>query len=86
MKGLKFDRSKFNVAINDRATAPNDADTFSALRPQIEEFLAQVGQNDVTVAHDDADLRRLFQMTIALGKSLEAANIPRGYSYVISAL
>ena len=75
MKGLKFDRSEFDLAINDRATAPNNADTFATIRPQIEEFLAQIGQNNVTVEHNDADLRRLFQMTIALAKPLEAANL-----------
>lgn len=37
---LKFDRSELEVFINDRLLAPNDDETWSALRPELEKYFA----------------------------------------------
>jgi hypothetical protein len=40
---LKFDRNAIEVFINDRLLAPNNADTWQALRPEFEKFFAGRG-------------------------------------------
>ena len=37
---LKFDRDALEVSVNDRLLAPNNAETWEALRPELERFFA----------------------------------------------
>jgi hypothetical protein len=37
---LKFDRSALEVFVNDRALAPNNEDTWQALKPELEKYFA----------------------------------------------
>lgn len=52
--GLKFSRQEFELLINDRALAPNTAETFAACQPELEAFLKdQLGHEDFTLTHHD---------------------------------
>ena len=63
--GLKFCRQEFHFSINDRALAPNTAETFEACKPELDSFLKQVSpDSDFEIDYDDSDSRRLFSVTI----------------------
>lgn len=65
---LRFSRTGFDLFINDRAFAPNTADTFAACKPELERFLAgALGHNEFTLEHH-ANPRQRF------GVSVKAAN------------
>lgn len=66
---LKFDRQSFELIINDRALAPNTSDTFEAIIPELEGSLDELGSPASEVSHD-ADPRRRFSLSVALGKPL----------------
>lgn len=44
---ISFDVSKAQLIFNDRALAPNNPDTFSAIKPDLEDMLALVGDSEV---------------------------------------
>lgn len=67
---LKFNRREFDLIINDRALAPNTAETFAACLPEVKAFLAELGQADAEISHDD-DPRRRFRVNVKLPKPLE---------------
>ena len=51
---LKFDRQCFDLIINDRALAPNTAETFAACQPEMESLLRDgLGQSDFKLEHQD---------------------------------
>jgi len=61
---LTFSRQEFELCINDRAHAPNTAETLSACQPEIETFVTSLlGHKDFTIAHDPTP-RGLFRLTI----------------------
>ncbi len=58
LEGLRFSRDTFAVCVNDRALAPNNAETRQAFEAELSAFLSDVlGQNDCTL--DTAEDPRL---------------------------
>jgi len=70
---LKFSRREFELFINDRALAPNTAETFESAKPDLEAFLKESVGNDFTIEHN-ADLRRLFGATVRLEQPFDLAS------------
>jgi len=72
---LKFSRTKFQLFINDRALAPNTAETFAAFRPEFEAFLEKtLGHRDFQLTHN-TDPRQRFGVTVEVSKPLDFAAI-----------
>ncbi len=70
--GLRFSRTAFELFVNDRALAPNTADTLAAVQPEIESFLTNVlGQRGFTVEHLDADPRCRFGVSVHLAQPFD---------------
>jgi hypothetical protein len=68
-----FSQTELELSVNDRAIAPNTAETFAACKSDIETCLATIaGHNAFTLRHND-DPRRLFSVTVSLSKPLEIA-------------
>ncbi len=68
LPGLKFDHNQFELTIADRALAPNSPETLQAFEPILADFVREtLGQPDYSIEHD-ADSRRLFAVTVTLGK------------------
>lgn len=62
--GLKFSRTEFELFINDRALAPNSAQTLAACQPEFESFIREgLGQTDFSIKHHD-DPRSRFGVTV----------------------
>lgn len=69
--GLKFSRQEFEVLINDRAFAPNTAETFAACKPDLEAFLKdQLGHEDFTLTHRD-NPRSRFAVIVSAAKPFD---------------
>jgi hypothetical protein len=72
---LKFSRTKFDLYVNDRALAPNTAETLKAFQPEFEGFLREfLGDSDFKITHN-ADPRQRFGVTVELAKPLEFASL-----------
>lgn len=69
---LRFNRQEFALIINDRALAPNTSQTFDSCQGELQAFLAEHGQADAEISHDD-DPRRRFSVSVKLAKPLELA-------------
>ena len=68
---LKFSRREFELFVNDRALAPNTAETFEACKPELESFLKDLlGHNEFELVHRD-NPRSLFGATITSSKPFE---------------
>lgn len=71
---LRFSRSEFELIVNDRALAPNTAETLAACRPEVEEFLGQVlGHREFSLEHDASDTRRRFSITVKTTRPFDLA-------------
>jgi len=72
LDGLQFSRTEFEWFVNDRALAPNTAETREACQGEIETFLREgLGQSDFEIAYN-TDPRSLFGAVIKLGQPVEA--------------
>lgn len=61
---LRFDRGAWEVAVNDRALAPNNQATFNALAPVIQRvFDSVIGSGNYSLQRN-SDPRELFRVTI----------------------
>ena len=59
LSGIKFSRTEFDVVINDRAYAPNTAETLAAAKPIIEGYLnGLIGEGGYSLTHHDAPRSR----------------------------
>ncbi len=68
---LKFSRQEFELFINDRAIAPNTAETFEACKSDLEAFLqATVGHDEFTLEHQ-SDPRRRFSVSVTSSQPLD---------------
>lgn len=76
IEGLQFNRQAFDLAVNDRALAPNTPETLAALKPEIESFLSDIGQQGFDIQYDDSDVRRTFQVAVTLQQPIEASSVP----------
>ena len=73
---LKFDYSACEISINDRAIAPNSAETYSAVEPILREFLGEsLGVQEFELKHDDRDLRRRFKVAINFSQPIDASTL-----------
>src|SRR6266851_2116018 len=59
---LKFDAGDCEFSINDRMLAPNREDTYLALKPEFERFLADVWGTDSYSIERRGEARELFQV------------------------
>lgn len=66
---LKFNRQAFDLIINDRAIAPNTAETFVAYKTELGSILSEMGHADANLTHD-ADPRRRFGVSVGLSQPL----------------
>ena len=65
---LKFDRSHFELVVNDRALAPNTAETFAAAGVEIRAAVEGLGHDEVSLTHDSLnDPRRRFSVLVRVG-------------------
>jgi hypothetical protein len=61
---LKFDAGDCEFSINDRLLAPNREDTYLALKPEFERFLAKVWGVDSYAVERKGEDRELFQISV----------------------
>lgn len=67
--GIKFRTDEIVFRVHDRLNAPNTAETFSAVRGDLQSFLAELFKGDVALEHKQ-DNERLFEVRIRTnGKS-----------------
>ena len=70
-EGLKFSRQEFELSINDRALAPNTAETRAVFRAELEAFLRDVlGASDFHL-DDDRDPRCRVGARVTLSSPME---------------
>ena len=68
---LMFSRREFELLVNDRALAPNTAETFEACKPELESFLQNLlGHDEFDMVHR-GDPRSLFGVTITSAQPFE---------------
>jgi hypothetical protein len=68
---LQFSRQEFELFINDRAIAPNTAETFAACKADLEAFLqTTLGHDDFTIDHQ-SDPRRRFGVAVTSSQPLD---------------
>ena len=70
---LRFNRKEFELIINDRAFAPNTAETFESCKPELKAFLGELGQTDAELNHN-AESRRRFTVNVKLSEPLAASS------------
>ena len=84
-EGLQFSRRQMQISINDRGLAPNTPETFDAVRPRLESFLeGALGQSDLTVSHEDEDLRRRFSVVVEAAQPYDLQELAQAISGVSS--
>lgn len=72
--GVKFSRKNFEIAVNDRAIAPNTLDTFEQIKGNIESFFAgELGAGSANVSYCEGDPRKLLTVKVELNAPLELA-------------
>lgn len=73
LDGLKFSQTEFDFFVNDRALAPNTAETYESCRPDLEAFLNEtLGIDQFTLVHDD-DPRHRFSVRVTTSTPFELA-------------
>ncbi len=76
--GLRFSRTEFELFINDRALAPNTAETLAACGPELESFIRDaLGQTDFALKHHD-DPRERFSVTVTTAGPIDLDALPVG--------
>ena len=74
--GLSFDYADWEISINDRALAPNSAETFSQFEPLLREFLQDsLARPEFELKHNDTDLRRRFKVGVHLAQPIDVASL-----------
>lgn len=74
--GLRFCRNGFELSINDRALAPNTAETFATCKPDLEEFFQSVfGSDDVKIDYASDEPRSLFGVSVSHSSPLDFAGL-----------
>ena len=73
---LKFNRQELEISVNDRALAPNTEETFSILKPELEEFLSKLcGDDQFSVSYQQGDPRGLFRVRVDSKKNFLAVSV-----------
>ena len=71
---LKFSRTELELTINDRALAPNTAETLAECQPELESALADLlGHKDFTLQQTSDDPRGRFAVKVTSKKPFELA-------------
>lgn len=72
MEGLRFSRTEFDLFINDRALAPNTAETFAACGDELTSALqGLLGHDDFELSYEVGDPRRLFTVAVRCARPVE---------------
>jgi hypothetical protein len=74
LPGIKFRTNEADFKINDRLFAPNSAETFAKVKPELEKFARGLFGGDVKLEHR-ADEKRLFEVAIRTGTSANIASL-----------
>lgn len=73
--GLKFSRTEFELIVNDRALAPNTAETFAACKADLEKFLkTELGHDGITI-EQQGDARTRFAVSVKSDQAFDLAAI-----------
>jgi hypothetical protein len=65
--GVQFDKSRYQVLVNDRLLAPNSEQTFQTLLPDLQAvFAKQFGHTDFSITKTSPDTRKRFCVDIQL--------------------
>jgi hypothetical protein len=72
--GIKFRTNEADLKINDRLQAPNTAQTFAALKPELEKFTRDIYGDGVKLEHR-ADEKRLFEVALRSSKQIDLATL-----------
>lgn len=73
--GLKFCRKMFDLTVNDRAIAPNTAETFATMKTDLEAFAKnELGASGVTLTHQ-SNPRQLFGVTLELAEACDLGRL-----------
>jgi len=77
---LKFSRREFDLFINDRALAPNTAETWACCQPELHAFFESAfGCDAFTMQHND-DLRSRFGVSVTLARPFDLDAVLSGFS------
>src|SRR6266480_4236209 len=68
---IRFDRQEMQLFINDRLTAPNLEDTFTALKPELEVFFQKLYEGNGLSLNHNRDPRRLLSVAVKATKPLD---------------
>ena len=68
---LKFSRRELELFINDRALAPNTAETLAACEPDLASFLKKLAGSDEFQIQHDTEPRRRFGVTVKFSKPFD---------------
>jgi hypothetical protein len=72
--GLKFCRKNFEIAVNDRAIAPNTRESFEQIKGDVESFFTgELGAGSARVSYCEGDPRKLLTVKVELDSPLELA-------------
>jgi hypothetical protein len=78
---LTFDPTAFELFVNDRALAPNTAETFAAFKPEIDGFLSgALGHGAFTLNHRD-NPRSRFGVYVKLAKPLDWQTLGKALTF-----
>jgi hypothetical protein len=64
IRGVKFDATRFEIFVNDRALAPNNEETDRVVRPAVEALCAERVEGPVEIVPDSADPRTLYRLRV----------------------
>lgn len=74
---LEFSRAEFELIVNDRLLAPNIAETYAAVEPEVAAFLRDfLGLNAFSFTRHDREPRGRFGLTIKSDRPFDLAAIP----------
>lgn len=77
---VQFDGAEFQVILNDRLNAPNDAKTLGAVEPALRSVLGDLyGGAEAAFDHID-DPRRLFALNVKMSGDWEVSNLLKNLS------
>lgn len=73
--GLRFDAGQLEICINDRLLAPNTEETFLALRPAIEQALAQFYGREPLAIGRVGEPRERLRLAVCVGRFIEVSSV-----------
>ena len=78
--GLKFNGSEVQLVVNDRLLAPNTAETFAALEPELNSFFARLYDSaQYSLSHND-DRRERFTVNVKAASAFDVDTLLKNLS------